>query len=291
MKDSLIVFGCLRSSSEFGYRIFTTNELRESMKRISWTIAIVACMILSSARLFAQDGVPLSIHSTYSLNPNCLTLEVDLPPEALLRAGLIEDSDADGKISLHELHQSHQAVLSHLERKLSVWLNGRNLKSDSSFITYKFLSGEELPERVVVSCRFAVLLKPGHFELRNELVDPNDLIARNEGTFQHAGQTVSFEFRHNSNGVVPPVNLEISGTQMSLIPVSDGTLQPALIWLAAGLGGLALFGTASRVRRKLARRAQKKKMAQPRTANLPTEHSFSTLSMKRERLEAHSIAE
>lgn len=250
------------------------------MRRLMWSASIV--LSLASAALFeAHANEPNSFtHTSAYLTHERLTLEIEVLPHMLQQAQVLRDLDGDGIMSQAEFDQAKAEILVYVQQHLGVTLNGRSLRADSAAVRYRFQESANAPSRLYITNWYALLLKPEHLQLRNDMFCELRAEQRNYGTITNGEQSVDFEFPTNAlenEGA----QFELAADQIVWLNPNDNLSSPALLWLGAGVGGLALLaGTA--YLRKLARRHARRQKRKERATIV------NTLEEPRTRRRSHS---
>lgn len=228
-------------------------------KKICRTFALPGLLALSSlnASAFADEPVSFS-HTNVQLSREHLTLDLEILPHMLQQANVLRDLDGDGQMSQAELDHAKTAILSYVRERVGITLNQRALKTDSASITYRLQDAAAAPSRIYVTCSYALLLKPEHLCLRNNMLQEFAATHKNYGTITNGKQTVDFELPSET----ATAEFEISGNGITLINNAPVFFSSTLKWLATGGGGLFALGLIAYLRKLARRRARRAKRAQ-----------------------------
>lgn len=250
------------------------------MKKLIWRTAI-ALNLLSAALFDANANEPNSFtHTSAYLTYERLTLEIEVLPHMLQQVQVLRDLDGDGKMSQAEFDQAKAEILVYVQKHIGVTLNARSLRADSAAVMYRFHESANAPSRLYITNWYALLLKPEHLHLRNGMFLELNTEHRNYGTITNGKQSVDFEFPANAREE-EGAQFQLAANQIVWLNPNDNLSSPALLWLGAGVCGLALLaGTA--YLRKLARRHARRQKRKERAAIV------NTLEEPRTRRHSHS---
>ncbi|NUO81046.1 hypothetical protein HUU05_13285, partial [candidate division KSB1 bacterium] len=191
-----------------------------------------------------------------------LTLDLEILPHMLQQAHVLRDLDGDGQMSQAELGEAKAAILRYVQEHVGITVNQRALRADSAAVMYRLQDAVSAPTRVYVTCWYALLLKPEHLRLRNEMFQAFAATHKNYGTITSGKQVVDFEFPTEAAFTGPGVEFKIFAHDVEWINDAATSYSPALIWLTAGCSGLLALGMIARFRKLARRRARRSKRMQ-----------------------------
>jgi hypothetical protein len=226
------------------------------------------CALLHTPNVWADESDSYT-YSSFQMNENALKLDLEIHPHLLQQARVLRDLDGDGQMSQLEFDESKAAILQYVQQKIGIVLNERILRADSAAITFRFENSSPVPNRIEVTCRYALLLKPAHLLLRNEMFQELSERSRNYGVLSDGAKTVDFEFRATSRKISTPVAIEFSSTRdWQLLQNDADAVNPTVFWGIAGGSGLLVLAVAARVRKTLQHRTrhQRRKRRSPSIA-------------------------
>ncbi len=231
------------------------------MRNSIWSF-LVALSLCSVSALYGQISKAESFtHMNAQLDAEKLTLEIEAQPHMLQKAQILHDLDSDGKMSQSEFESARTQILNYAQKHLRVTLNERELNADSATVTYRFHEQSHMPARLYITCSYALLLRPEHLVLRNEMFAELQETHQNYGTFTSGKQIIDFVFPSRF-AEVRGAEFEIASGIVRWINHEANLHSPALLWLGAGLGGLVLFAGMAYARKQARRHARRQKRKQ-----------------------------
>jgi hypothetical protein len=216
-------------------------------------------VLWQGSNVFAEEPETYT-YSSFQLTGNALMLELEIHPHLLQQARVLRDRDGDGQMSQLEFDESKSAIVQYVQQKLSVKLNARMLHADSAAITYRFENSSPSPNRIYVTCWYAVLLKPYQLILRNEMFQELTERSRNYGVLSDGKKTADFAFRSRADKASSPVEVEFfpnGGWQLK--EQNANGMSPMAFWGIAGGCGLLILAVAAQIRKHLKHRARHRK--------------------------------
>ncbi len=247
------------------------------MTKKIWS-ALLAISLFGAAPTYAKESGSFT-HTSARLTAERLTLEIEALPHMLQKAQVLRDLDGSGQMSQAEFDHAKAEILSYAQKHLGVTLNARALRADSAAVRYRFQEASAAPTRIYVTCSYALLLKPEHLLVRNDMFQELAAAHKNYGTITNGNQSIDFEFPLNTSA---PEGAEFALTSGTLELIASGATwySPAMLWLGAGIGGLALLAVIAYFRkwaRRHARRQKRKQRAAPAiapVARTPRRHAY-----------------
>ncbi|MGH7495919.1 MAG: hypothetical protein ACREOO_26485 [bacterium] len=219
------------------------------------------------SNLFAEEPETYT-YSNFQMHDKALTLELEIHPHLLQQARVLRDRDGDGQMSQLEFDESKTAIVHYVQQKLSVMLNERMLHADSAAITYRFENSSPSPNRIYVTCRYALLLKPAQLVLRNEMFQELTERSRNYGVLSDGRKNADFAFRSRVDKVSSPVEVEFfANGEWQLLDQNASDMSPAVYWGIAGCSGLLILAVAALIRKNSKRRSRHHKR-KPRSPSI-----------------------
>lgn len=215
-----------------------------------------SCALCQASDILAEEPESYT-YSSFQMNDKALTLELEVHPHLLHQARVLRDRDGDGQMSQLEFDESKAAILQYVREKLSVTLNERALQADSAAIMYRFENSSPAPNRIYVTCRYALLLKPYQLVLRNEMFQELTERSRNYGVLSDGKKNADFAFRSAADKASSRVEVEFSPNgEWQLLQQNANRMSPAAFWGIAGCCGLLILAVVAQVRKNLKRRAR-----------------------------------
>jgi hypothetical protein len=239
------------------------------MKKFWQRMALIgaSCALCQATDTFAEEPESYT-YSSFQMNDKALTLELEVHPHLLQQARVLRDRDGDGQMSQLEFDESKAAILQYVRQKLSVTLNERTLQADSAAIMYRFENSSPTPNRIYVTCWYALLLKPYQLILRNEMFQELTERSRNYGVLSDGRKNADFAFRSAADKASSHVEVEfrVNG-EWQLLPQNANGMSPAAFWGIAGCCGLVILAVVAQIRKNLKRRARHHKR-KPRSPSI-----------------------
>lgn len=243
------------------------------MKKIIWSKLILLSLpnlILLATAAHANE-TPSFTHTSAQLTREHLTLELEVLPHMLQKAQVLRDLDDNGQMSREEFDHAKAGILNYVQEHISVTLNARVLRADSAAVLYRIAKAAAAPSRIYITCWYALLLKPEHLRLDNRMFSQFAETHKNYGTITHGNQTVDFEFPLVARSEHDGVEFALTAGNVMLLHSGTTLYSPALIWFAAGGGGLVLLGLLAYFR----------KLARCRTRHQKRTHRATTTAVSR----------
>ncbi len=228
-------------------------------KKMALMCAAGGALLVPALPGFAEEPETYT-YSSFQMQAKVLALELEIHPHLLQQARVLRDRDGDGEMNQLEFDESQTAILHYVQQRILATLNERILRADSAAITYRSADSTSVPNRVYVTCWYALLLKPYRLVLRNEMFQELTERSRNYGMLTDGKNTVDFEFRSPSDKASAPVEIEFASSgAWQLLEQNSAAMSPVAFWSVAGSSGLLALAVVAKVRATLKRRARNHK--------------------------------
>lgn len=252
------------------------------MKKLVWNFLT----ILSLCGIAPLRGqTEFFTHTNARLEAEHLILEVEVLPHVLQKARLLHERASNDEMSQNEFEGARANILQYAEARLGVVLNGRNLRADSAAVTFRFQEQPNAPKQIFITCWYALLLRPEHLHVRNEMFQELDETHRNFGTMTCGKQVIDFEFPSRSQEA-RAAEFEVSTGGIKWLNANTNLHSPAILWLGAGLGGLILFGGLAYARKLARHHARRQRRKQREAAGI---HSTTVRTSRRHSYELEKV--